>query len=73
MQLKNLLEEVELCGILQIILKQERTIHRLNELVRSLEQRLLQCEGRNGTANDSVSPLTEQHVIEQEQQNLVGD
>ncbi|TYI10095.1 hypothetical protein ES332_A09G117700v1 [Gossypium tomentosum] len=35
----------------KIILSQEKKIQRLNELVRSLEQQLLQCKGDNKTTN----------------------
>ncbi|XWS73857.1 hypothetical protein CRYUN_Cryun02cG0165300 [Craigia yunnanensis] len=49
----------------KIILSQEKNIQRLNELVRSLQQQLLQCKGNNKTTNGTVSHLTE-HVIELE-------
>ncbi|KAK3205642.1 hypothetical protein Dsin_019688 [Dipteronia sinensis] len=49
----------------KIILSQEKNIHRLNELVRSLQQQLLQCRGNNETTNGTVSRMTE-HVIELE-------
>ncbi|OMP10369.1 hypothetical protein COLO4_04567 [Corchorus olitorius] len=35
----------------KIILSQEKNIQRLNELVRSLQQQLLQCKGNNKTTN----------------------
>ncbi|XVF46971.1 hypothetical protein PTKIN_Ptkin03bG0071400 [Pterospermum kingtungense] len=56
----------------KIILSQEKNIQRLNELVRSLQQQLLQCKGNNKTANGSVSHLTK-HVIELERQQILED
>lgn len=56
---------------MQIILSQEKNIQRLNELVRSLRQQLLQCRANNETVNDTVS-LTE-NVIELERQQILED
>jgi endonuclease III len=56
--------------LVQIILSQEKNIHRLNELVRSLRQQLQQCRHNNETSNDNESPLTE-HVIELERQQIL--
>ncbi|KAI9195335.1 hypothetical protein LWI28_013965 [Acer negundo] len=56
----------------KIILSQEKNIHRLNELVRSLQQQLLQCRGNNETTNGTVSRMTE-HVIELERQQILDD
>ncbi|KAK0605401.1 hypothetical protein LWI29_026309 [Acer saccharum] len=56
----------------KIILSQEKNIHRLNELVRSLQQQLLQCRGNNETKNSTVSRKTE-HVIELERQQILDD
>ncbi|XP_022729357.1 uncharacterized protein LOC111284739 [Durio zibethinus] len=41
----------------KIILSQEKNIQRLNELVQSLQQQLLQCKGNNKTKNGIVSHL----------------
>ncbi|KAF2321591.1 hypothetical protein GH714_000545 [Hevea brasiliensis] len=54
-----------ICDLLQIILSQEKSIFRLNELVRTLRQQLLQCRCSNETKNSTFGPLTE-HVIELE-------
>ncbi|KDP27385.1 hypothetical protein JCGZ_20209 [Jatropha curcas] len=55
----------------KIILSQERNIFRLNELVRSLQQQLLQCRCNNDTRNGTVD-LTER-VIELERQQILED
>lgn len=44
--------------LLQIILSQEKNIQKLNELVQTLREQLLQCKGETG-ANGSSNPLTE--------------
>ncbi|XVE79185.1 hypothetical protein DITRI_Ditri14bG0037700 [Diplodiscus trichospermus] len=56
----------------KIILSQEKNIHRLNELVRSLQQQLLQCKGNNLTTNGTRSHLTE-HVIELEREQILEE
>ncbi|XP_022754089.1 uncharacterized protein LOC111302443 [Durio zibethinus] len=56
----------------KIILSQEKNIQRLNELVRSLQQQLLQCKGNNKSINGTGSHLTE-HVIELERQQILED
>ncbi|KAK6235241.1 hypothetical protein SCA6_010578 [Theobroma cacao] len=56
----------------KIILSQEKNIQRLNEVVRSLQQQLLQCKGNNKTTNGTASHLTE-HVIELERQQVLED
>nr|DAD48442.1 TPA_asm: hypothetical protein HUJ06_018379 [Nelumbo nucifera] len=56
----------------QIILSQEKNIQRLNELVRSLREQLLQCRGNNDTINNSLTPLTE-NVNELERQHILED
>ncbi|EOY33350.1 Peptidyl-prolyl cis-trans isomerase G [Theobroma cacao] len=56
----------------KIILSQEKNIQRLNEVVRSLQQQLLQCKGNNKTTNGTASHLTE-HVIELERQQILED
>ncbi|KAK3016640.1 hypothetical protein RJ639_005963 [Escallonia herrerae] len=43
----------------KIILSQEKNIHKLQKLVRSLEEQLLECRGRNGAVNDTLSSLTD--------------
>ncbi|KAK1263417.1 hypothetical protein QJS04_geneDACA008552 [Acorus gramineus] len=37
----------------KIILSQERTIHKLNELVQTLQQQLLQCQSNNSNHNNN--------------------
>jgi len=54
----------------QVILSQEKHIHRLNELVRSLREQLQLCRHNNETTNGNESPLTE-HVIELERQQIL--
>ncbi|GMN39509.1 hypothetical protein TIFTF001_008728 [Ficus carica] len=44
---------------IEIILSQEKNIQKLNELVRSLRQQLLQCRGENEVDNGTSTPLTE--------------
>ncbi|XP_010246342.1 PREDICTED: uncharacterized protein LOC104589636 isoform X4 [Nelumbo nucifera] len=56
----------------KIILSQEKNIQRLNELVRSLREQLLQCRGNNDTINNSLTPLTE-NVNELERQHILED
>ncbi|KAB1227158.1 hypothetical protein CJ030_MR1G027723 [Morella rubra] len=56
----------------KIILSQEKSIHRLNELVRNLRAQLQQCRDNNGTTDGNLSPLTE-HVIELERQQILGN
>jgi len=58
--------------LLQIILSQEKNIQRLNELVRSLREQLLQCRGIYDTRNGTVTPLTE-NVYELERQQILED
>lgn len=62
----------DVSNLLQIILSQEKSIQRLNELVRSLREQLQQCRDNNETTNDNASPLTE-HVIELERQQILGN
>ncbi|CDP06866.1 unnamed protein product [Coffea canephora] len=47
----------------KIILSQEKSIQKLNELVRSLREQLRQCTSTNETTNGSLSSLNE-NVIE---------
>ncbi|XP_062173151.1 uncharacterized protein LOC133878601 [Alnus glutinosa] len=54
----------------KVILSQEKHIHRLNELVRSLREQLQLCRHNNETTNGNESPLTE-HVIELERQQIL--
>ncbi|KAJ4821942.1 hypothetical protein Tsubulata_036034 [Turnera subulata] len=58
--------------LLQIILSQEKNIHKLNELIQSLRQQLSQCRCHNETANGTASSWTE-HAIELERQQIVKD
>ena len=62
----------DVSNLLQIILSQEKSIQRLNELVRSLREQLQQCRDNNETTNDNASSLTE-HVIELERQQILGN
>ncbi|KAL7198390.1 hypothetical protein ACSBR2_020813 [Camellia fascicularis] len=56
----------------KIILSQEKNIQRLNELVRSLREQLLQCRSNNDKLNGTVSSLTES-VIDLERQQILED
>ncbi|KAB5561636.1 hypothetical protein DKX38_006593 [Salix brachista] len=56
----------------EIILSQEKNIHRLNELVRSLKQQLLQCKCTNEPRTGTSAPLTER-IIELERQQILED
>ncbi|GMP99082.1 hypothetical protein CsSME_00046707 [Camellia sinensis var. sinensis] len=56
----------------KIILSQEKNIQRLNELVRSLREQLLQCRSNNDKLNGTVSSLTES-VIDFERQQILED
>ncbi|CAN6588900.1 unnamed protein product [Malus baccata var. baccata] len=56
----------------KIISLQEKNIQRLNELVRSLRQQLVQCRSKNVTRNQTVSFLTE-HVTELERHQIFDD
>lgn len=58
--------------LLQIILSQEKNIQRLNEMVRSLKEQLVQCRGYNETRGNVVTPMTE-NVIELERQQSLDD
>ncbi|KAG8648707.1 uncharacterized protein LOC110620013 [Manihot esculenta] len=54
----------------KIILSQEKNIQKLNELVQSLREQLLQCRSENIVANGTAIPLTE-HLNELEQQAIL--
>ncbi|XP_022766999.1 uncharacterized protein LOC111311672 [Durio zibethinus] len=56
----------------KIILSQERNIQKLNELVRSLQEQLIQCKAENEIINGSVFALNE-HLTELEQQPMLDD
>ncbi|KAB2615142.1 hypothetical protein D8674_021730 [Pyrus ussuriensis x Pyrus communis] len=56
----------------KIILLQEKNIQRLNELVRSLLEQLVQCRSKSVTRNQTVSFLTE-HVTELERHQIFDD
>ncbi|XP_004303514.1 PREDICTED: uncharacterized protein LOC101314584 isoform X2 [Fragaria vesca subsp. vesca] len=43
----------------KIILSQEKNIQKLNDLVRSLREQLLQCRGESEVVNGTATPLTE--------------
>lgn len=55
----------------KIILSQEKSIQKLNELVQSLREQLSECRS-NGSANSSLSNLTES-IIELERQQFLED
>ncbi|XP_065856772.1 uncharacterized protein [Euphorbia lathyris] len=58
----------------KIILSQEKNIQKLNELVRSLREQLLQCRSENDGANGTSIPLTEtEHLHELELQQILED
>ncbi|GKU93773.1 hypothetical protein SLEP1_g59725 [Rubroshorea leprosula] len=56
----------------KIILSQEKNIQRLNELVQSLQQQLLQCKTSNRTINATMSHLAER-VIDHGPQKILED
>ncbi|OVA06451.1 hypothetical protein BVC80_479g33 [Macleaya cordata] len=56
----------------KIILSQEKSIQRLNELVRNLRKQLLQCRGDNDSMNSTSHSLTE-NVNELERQQILED
>ncbi|MCD7462723.1 hypothetical protein HAX54_049258 [Datura stramonium] len=55
----------------KIILSQEKNIQRLNELVRSLREQLLQCRSSNETISNSLSSLAD--IAEFEKQQILED
>lgn len=58
--------------LLQIILSQEKSINKLNELVKNLREQLQQCRSINETSNGTFSTLAE-NVIELERQQILED
>ncbi|KAK4788656.1 hypothetical protein SAY86_019975 [Trapa natans] len=56
----------------KIILSQEKSIQKLNELVQSLRRQLLQCRADMETRNSSVAALTDQ-IIDLEGQQILED
>ncbi|EHA8591001.1 hypothetical protein COCNU_scaffold030165G000010 [Cocos nucifera] len=56
----------------KIILSQEKNIQRLNDLVQSLQQQLLQCRGSNNTVNGTGNSLAA-NINEIERQQIVED
>ncbi|GAB4824644.1 hypothetical protein Ancab_007516 [Ancistrocladus abbreviatus] len=56
----------------KIILSQEKNIQKLNELVRSLQEQLLECRSSNGSANSTLSSLAE-NIMELERQQILED
>ncbi|XP_062112610.1 uncharacterized protein LOC133823776 [Humulus lupulus] len=56
----------------RIILSQEKNIQKLNELVQSLREQLLQCRGENEVDNGTTAPLTEL-LTELERQPVLED
>ncbi|KAF4396945.1 hypothetical protein F8388_004913, partial [Cannabis sativa] len=59
-------------GTCTIILSQEKNIQKLNELVQSLREQLLQCKGENEADNGTTTPLTEL-LTELERQPVLED
>ncbi|CAH9093713.1 unnamed protein product [Cuscuta epithymum] len=58
----------------KIILSQEKNIQRLNEVVRSLRERLEQCSrGNNETVNGGALNSLAENIIELEQQQILMD
>ncbi|CAN4119178.1 unnamed protein product [Withania somnifera] len=55
----------------KIILSQEKNIQRLNELVRSLREQLLQCRSSNETISSNLSALAD--IAEFEKQQILED
>ncbi|WOH06203.1 hypothetical protein DCAR_0625626 [Daucus carota subsp. sativus] len=52
----------------KIILSQEKSIQKLNKLVQSLQEQLVQCRVINGDIDDPAGPLAELlHELEQQQ------
>ncbi|XP_061352737.1 uncharacterized protein LOC133297586 [Gastrolobium bilobum] len=56
----------------KIILSQEKNIQRLNELVRSLREQLLQCKADSEVSNITSTPFAE-FISELEQQPVLED
>ncbi|KAF8397952.1 hypothetical protein HHK36_016878 [Tetracentron sinense] len=56
----------------KIILSQEKNIQRLNDLLRSLREQLLQCRSNDETINGTATPLTE-NINEFERQQILQD
>ncbi|KAM7272981.1 hypothetical protein ACFE04_027645 [Oxalis oulophora] len=57
----------------KIILSQEKNIQRLNELVRSLQQQLVQCRANNETTSNATSSTHWTEHIELERQQILED
>ncbi|KAJ6698410.1 HYALURONAN MEDIATED MOTILITY RECEPTOR-LIKE PROTEIN [Salix purpurea] len=66
------LGQFPLINLVQIIISQERNIHKLNELVQSLQEQLQQCRSENYVLNSTAIPLTE-HFNELKQQPILDD
>lgn len=56
----------------KIILSQEKNIQRLNSLVQSLQQQLLQCRNINSTVSFSENSLTT-HANDTDKQQILED
>lgn len=56
----------------KIILSQEKSIQKLNELIRSLREQLSECRNNNRSTNSSLSNLTER-IIELEKRPFMED
>ncbi|KAG6436090.1 hypothetical protein SASPL_100972 [Salvia splendens] len=67
-------DRVGLMLVLQIILSQEKSIQKLNEVVKSLREQLQQCHSINETTtlNATLSSLAES-IIELERQQILED
>ncbi|XP_047324659.1 uncharacterized protein LOC124928174 [Impatiens glandulifera] len=57
----------------KIILSQEKNIQRLNELVRSLREQLLQCQSNNETTSETTESTLTDNVIEVERLQIPED
>ncbi|GMH12678.1 hypothetical protein Nepgr_014519 [Nepenthes gracilis] len=55
-----------------IILSQEKNIQKLNELVRSLQEQLLECRISNGNTSHALSSLAEK-ITELKRQHILED
>ena len=60
---------------MQIILSQEKNIQRLNNLVKSLREQLLQCRGEHEVSNTTTTSLAEatELLTDLEQQPVLED
>lgn len=69
----TLLHLMAISLLLQIILSQEKTIQKLNDLVRSLREQLLDCRSTNASTNSTLTRLAENIIELERQQQIVED